>query len=67
MYPATGYVVTAKPDKKDDCIALFENVGIAAAAVGVITSSRQLEIEYENEIACVFDFERDIITGIKPY
>jgi len=66
VYPATGYVVTVKADNKIDCLKAFENVGIAAAEVGVITSSRQLEIEYEGQNACVFDFEKDIITGIKP-
>lgn len=67
VYPATGYVVTVKPEKKDECIKAFEDVGITAAEVGVITSSRQLEIKYEGQNACVFDFEKDIITGIKSH
>ncbi|MDK2892311.1 methanogenesis marker 2 protein [Methanohalophilus sp.] len=67
IYPATGYVVTVKPDKVGDCIKAFEDVGITATEVGVITSSLQLEIEYEGKKACVFDFEKDIITGIKSH
>lgn len=34
IYPATGYVVTAKPENAQECLKIFSQVGITAAAVG---------------------------------
>jgi hypothetical protein len=65
LYPATGYVVTAKPGLEAACIEVFEKAGITAAIAGEITSARRLEIRDGGKKACVFDFERDIITGIQ--
>jgi hypothetical protein len=64
MYPATGYVVTAKPEHVQECIDIFDQVHITAAAVGEINSNHRLEIYNGSEKATVFDFRRDIITGI---
>ncbi len=64
VYPATGYVLTAKPDDADECIRIFKDVGITAVVVGDINDSRKLEIYDEKERATVFDFNIDDITGI---
>ncbi len=64
IYPATGYVVTAKPENVQACLDVFGQVGITAAAVGEITDSHKVEIYDQKEKATVFDFTQDIITGI---
>lgn len=64
VYPATGYVLTAKPDDADECIRIFKDVGITAVVVGDINDSRKLEIYDEKERATVFNFNIDDITGI---
>ncbi len=64
IYPATGYVVTVKPENVQECLQTFSLVGITAAAVGEITDSKQVEIRDQKEKAIVFDLTRDIITGI---
>ncbi|WP_370573705.1 methanogenesis marker 2 protein [Methanomethylovorans sp.] len=64
IYPATGYVVTAKPQNVQACLDVFCQVGITAAAVGEITDSQRLEIHDRKEKAIVFDLTKDIITGI---
>lgn len=64
IYPATGYVVTVKPENVQECLQTFSLVGITAAAVGEITDSQQVEIHDQKEKTIVFDLTRDIITGI---
>jgi len=64
VYPATGYVITAKPGDAAECIRIFEDVGITAAVVGEINNSLKLDIYDENDRATVFDFKTDDITGI---
>lgn len=64
IYPATGYVVTTKPENVQACIDVFGQVGITAAAVGEINDTYKIEIHDQKEKATVFDFTQDIITGI---
>ncbi|MGP8321855.1 MAG: methanogenesis marker 2 protein [Methanosarcinaceae archaeon] len=64
VYPATGYVLTVKPDDADECIRIFKDVGITAVVVGDINDSLKLVIYNEKERATVFDFNIDDITGI---
>ncbi|AGB50011.1 putative methanogenesis marker protein 2 [Methanomethylovorans hollandica DSM 15978] len=64
IYPATGYVVTVKPENVQECLQTFSQVGLTAAAVGEITDSKLVEIQDQNEKAIVFDLTKDVITGI---
>jgi len=64
IYPATGYVVTAKPENVRECLETFSQAGITAAAVGEINDSHRLDIHYRSTKSTVFDFGKDIITGI---
>jgi len=64
IYPATGYILTAKEDNVAECLRIFEKVGIKAAVVGKIENTRKLDILYGECRATVFDFLKDGITGI---
>ncbi|AEH61405.1 methanogenesis marker protein 2 [Methanosalsum zhilinae DSM 4017] len=64
VYPATGYVLTAKEENASECIRIFRDAGITAAVIGSINDSRRLEIFNEDSKATVFDFNSDTITGI---
>ena len=64
IYPATGYVVTAKPGNVQECLKVFSKAGITAAAVGVINDSCRLEIHYQRMRSTVFDFSKENIIGI---
>jgi len=64
VYPATGYILTAKPGNADECIRIFEDVGITASVIGEMDDSLKLDIYDENGRATVFDFRTDDITGI---
>jgi putative methanogenesis marker protein 2 len=64
VYPATGYILTAKPQDADECIQVFEDVGMVAAIIGKVDDGLKLDIYNKNERATVFDFRTDDITGI---
>jgi putative methanogenesis marker protein 2 len=64
VHPATGFIVTALPENEHEVIGLFEKAGYAAANIGVVDDSLKLNICYENKCANVFDFSKDVVTGI---
>lgn len=64
IYPATGYIVTAAPDDAGRCIELFEEVGVTASAIGEITDGTEFIITYRGESHLLFDFSKDVVTGI---
>jgi selenophosphate synthetase-related protein len=64
IHPATGFIVTALPENEDEVIKLFEGAGYKAANIGVIEDTSRLDICYKNECAAVFDFKKDVVTGI---
>ncbi len=64
IYPATGYIVTAAPENARRCIELFEEVGITACIIGEITDDKCLTMIHNNDSLKLFDFNKDIITGI---
>jgi len=65
IYPATGYVISVKPENCDECIRIFEDVGITAAVVGSINDSGVVDIYSGEQKAVVFDLNSDTITGIE--
>lgn len=64
IYPATGYVVTAREENAAECIEIFSDAGLKAAVIGVINDSRVIEIHNKTGSAVVFDLKNDSITGI---
>ncbi|MCQ6962907.1 methanogenesis marker 2 protein [Methanolobus chelungpuianus] len=64
IYPATGYILTARPENAGECIRVFEKAGIRASVIGTIEATRKLDILNGDCRATVFDFMKDEITGI---
>jgi len=64
VHPATGFIVTALPENEPEVISLFMKAGYTAANIGVVDDSLKLKICYENKCATVFDFSKDVVTGI---
>lgn len=64
IYPATGYIVTSPPKKANKCIGLFESVGLTACVIGEITADLKLTITHKENTCHLFDFAKDIVTGI---
>jgi putative methanogenesis marker protein 2 len=66
MYPGTGFVLTVEnDDNAAECIRIFEDAGVATSIVGEVDASKKLKITNGTETATVFDFNNDMITGIK--
>lgn len=64
IYPATGYILTSMPDRSEECIQAFEDVGLEASIIGKVNSSQKLDIYDGTDQVVVFDFAVDKITGI---
>ncbi len=64
IHPATGFIVTSVPENESEVVRLFEDAGYAAANIGVVDDTSKLDICYKNECATVFDFRKDVVTGI---
>ncbi|MHC1579261.1 MAG: methanogenesis marker 2 protein [Candidatus Alkanophagales archaeon] len=66
MYPGTGFVLSTESESAARrCIEIFEAAGVSAAIVGEVDDSRKLRISNGNDEATVFDFNKDMITGIR--
>ncbi len=66
MYPGTGFVLTVENEEKGaECIRIFGDAGVEASIIGEIDNSKKLKITNGAETATVFDFNKEIITGIK--
>jgi putative methanogenesis marker protein 2 len=64
MHPATGFIVTSLPENEEEVVHIFEEAGYSAARIGVIENSHRLDICIGDECATVFDFRKDMVTGI---
>ncbi len=64
-YQGCGFVFTCDPSCSRAIIELFEDVGCRGAVVGKVDSSRKLVIKDSDDSYVLFDFSKDIITGIK--
>lgn len=64
VHPAIGFIVTASPENELKVIELFEKAGYEAANIGTVEESLKLDICYRNECVTVFDFRKDVVTGI---
>lgn len=64
VHPATAFILTVPPESEDTVIDCFEKVKMTAHVIGEITSTSTLNIYDDNNSATVFDFKKDVITGI---
>ncbi len=65
VYQGCGFVVTCRPGMSDEISSSFEKVGLTAKVAGSIQDSHKLEISDGVETEVLFDFDKDIITGIR--
>jgi selenophosphate synthetase-related protein len=64
VHPGTGYVFTAKTEKSEECIKVFEEAGLTAAVIGKIEAGSKLDIYDKSGKVTVFEFSKESITGI---
>jgi putative methanogenesis marker protein 2 len=56
MYPGMGFILTAKREHVTELVRLFAAVGMTAADIGAVNSTRELRITYDGQETQVFDF-----------
>jgi uncharacterized protein len=65
VYPGSGFVLTAKEENVEECIKMLEEVNITTQVAGSIIKENKLILTYDKQEKTVFDFNRDMIMGIK--
>ncbi len=65
LYPGSGFVLTAEEENVEECIKMLEEVNITAMVSGHIIEEKKLYLTHNNQEKVVFDFNQDIIMGIK--
>ncbi|HHN81546.1 MAG TPA: methanogenesis marker 2 protein [Methanomicrobia archaeon] len=64
MYPGFGFILTCDPKRTSDVCGLFTKQGVECAVIGTINDSKRMEVTLGDERGVLFDFSKDIITGI---
>jgi AIR synthase-related protein len=62
-FPSYGYVLAVNPADVPEVCARFDAVGVTAAAIGEVTSTRRLELRAEAESTLYLDLEDAPLTG----
>jgi len=65
LYPGSGFVLTAEEENVEECIKMLEEVNITSMVAGHIIEEKKLYLTHKNQQKVVFDFNQDIIMGIK--
>jgi uncharacterized protein len=65
VYPGSGFILTAKEEHVDETIEMLEKVYITSKVAGTIIEERKLNLTHGNQEKTVFDFNNEIIMGIK--
>ncbi|HEX7467101.1 MAG TPA: methanogenesis marker 2 protein [Methanobacterium sp.] len=65
VYPGSGFVLTAEEKNVEETMEMLENVNITSEVVGSIIEDKKLYLTHDNQKKIVFDFNREIIMGIK--
>lgn len=65
MYPGFGFIITCDKKNSEEIISIFRSQNVEARTIGGIVEEKKMTISRGNESRVLFDFEKDIITGIK--
>ena len=64
-YMGCGFVIACDPSHSQEIIDIFSKVSCAGAVVGKVDDSKKLRITDGAQEIELFDFSKDIITGVK--
>lgn len=65
-FPNYGYLLTACPENAAAVMNRFKGRGIAAAVIGQVTDTRQLDVTWEDEKETFWDLARTPLMGLTP-
>ncbi len=66
MYISTGFIVTARQDKVNQVIEIFQDHDLEAKEIGTVTDNQKLTIKLGEETRSIFDFTRETIVAPPP-
>ncbi len=66
-FQSFGFAFSADPGKSDKVISNFSERGITAKVIGQVRDEPVVTLVQKEESGILFDFEKDEITGIKPF
>ncbi|MHC1598117.1 MAG: methanogenesis marker 2 protein [Candidatus Methanofastidiosia archaeon] len=64
MYPGFGFIITCAKENSKEIQSIFKEENIACETIGSINEGSNMILKMENEKKILFDFSKDIITGI---
>jgi len=64
-YQGCGFVFACDPANSQEIIEIFSKTGCTGAVVGKVDSTKVLKLTDGNDTVDLFDFGKDIITGVK--
>jgi len=65
-YQGCGFVFSCSPEHSEEIISIFDSVCCSGAVVGMVDGTGVMRLEADGESSVVFDFSKDVITGIRP-
>lgn len=65
-FPSYGYLLTACPENAGAVMDRFKERGIAAAVIGRVTDTRQLDVTWGDEKETFWDLARTPLMGVAP-
>jgi hypothetical protein len=66
LYLGYGFIVTANPEDSSKIIQYIEHHRLAAKVIGTVEGGSKFKLTDGKSEAILFDFDIDIVTGIKP-
>ena len=64
-YQGCGFCFACDPSCSQEIIDIFAGAGCSGAVVGTVDDSMQMKLTDGESTEVLFDFEKDIITGVK--
>ncbi len=65
-YQGCGFVLTCRPEDAGEVVKDLSDRGLSAAEVGEVTGGQEMVLETGGQMATLFDFSREAMTGCGP-
>ena len=62
-FPSFGFLLSVKPQNCDGVRELFVRQGVSCEPIGRVTGDRQVYLSSGKDLALLWDFEREVLTG----
>lgn len=64
-FPCFAFLLTCPPDRVDECVGAFQERGLTAQALGVLTDDGQVRLVQAGQAATVFDLTVEGVTHLR--